>query len=350
MSKIEQRDGKIVIENLEIKDEETLEYLSEKEDIENKIRTALKLGVLSLRSGETTQNVDYVQKRFNKLENTLDDQIGELQDEFEEKVSNKLGENGDLVDEFNPNEPGTPLHDLRTNLEDKIQQLRTDLEVEEAEEEMKEDTHLKGHEFEDQLEILLGNIVQRTGDELEFTGDETGKVADSKKGDFLIKLQNSDLRIAVEAKNAKYSKPKIKEEMEGVLENRDADYGIFFSKQKEAIPQSLGWFTEIEGNYLIVPLTEDQQDLEDGSLELVNIAYKWAKIRAKSKASVDEETTDLSEISQKLEAMSSELGKFSQIKGKASKIRKRANEIDELSEKIKTDVEEEIEEIDDNLP
>ena len=105
MAKIDQSDGKITIENLEIKDEETVEYLSDKEDVENKIRTALKLGVLSLRSGETTQNVDYVQKRFNKLENTLDNQIGDLQDEFDENVTDKLGENGDVIAEFKHTEP-----------------------------------------------------------------------------------------------------------------------------------------------------------------------------------------------------------------------------------------------------
>ncbi|HWH24909.1 MAG TPA: hypothetical protein VNW68_08470, partial [Candidatus Limnocylindria bacterium] len=85
----------------------------------------------------------------------------------------------------------------------------------------------RGADFEDVVEPLLAEICRGTGDLLERTVDEAGAVIRSKKGDFLLVLderltRGADVRIVVECKDRPISARAIREELAAAKQNRGA--------------------------------------------------------------------------------------------------------------------------------
>jgi hypothetical protein len=89
----------------------------------------------------------------------------------------------------------------------------------------------KGADFEDVLEALLGDLARGAGDLLDRTGNDTGALLKSKKGDFVISIdprvaRGADLRVVIEAKDRPMSMRAIREELREARENRGAAVGV----------------------------------------------------------------------------------------------------------------------------
>jgi len=288
---VDAAENHVVVENLTIQDERLVDYLSDVKptDRGEALTQSLRIGVSALDIVETTKEIEVVEQRFGELERAFNEELDELRDELEDRfgdegevsrlLENHLGEDGQLdrqledmfgtdgefetrLDEqlgeggekiqqaLNPNEPGTPTHQLK----EEIREVKEKITQEAAQQEVREQTRLKGFDFEDQVETLLEAVVHQTPNRLQNTSEDTGDVPNSKKGDFVVTLEETGQRIVVEAKNGEFNGT-IDSETEEAIENRDADYGVFVASSLAYLTRTkVGWFSEVDQDYVVVAL------------------------------------------------------------------------------------------------
>ena len=191
-------------------------------------------------------------------------------------------------------------------------------------------------------ENILSDMIskQTDGDQLLNTTKEPGLLAGSKKGDFVISLGKTGLKIAIETKHvAGLTVPKIHSILDESMENRDAKYGIFVVKNVEALPKSVGFFKEYYGNQLVVALgTKESEDLL--AKELLFVAYNWAKTKLLVSEGIEgrEDITPL--LQDKLPRIAASLKKFSKIRTQCTSIKNTTDKIlrtaDEIEEEVKS--------------
>ena len=402
-------DGKFLVESYETSDNEIVSYFSEisPENIEDNFTTSLRVGVVALNTIGTTEKIDYIEKAFYKLKNNFDEVLIKTSAEMESQMNEIFGENGvistiideqfgekgalskiidehlgeegvlskiidkyfgeegtisKIIDEhfgedgklikevFDPAIKDTPLFNLRSLITDEISRLRKELSIKEAKEEVKAATPLKGYDFEDLCEELVGDIIKaHFGDEFERTTDVIGKLSGSKKGDFVITLsERPDCKIVLETKDREnVTLPKIHKEMKEALENRDAKYGIYVVKWVESLPKGVGCFNEYQGNHLVCALTSKEHE---GIIhpEILNVAVCWARNRALLEIA-EIEGLDVSLIQEKLKKAMSKLKKFSRIKTECTNVEKSVKTIRFVSDEIRDEINIELEAIRDEI-
>jgi len=210
------------------------------------------------------------------------------------------------------------------------------LKEKESREELIEVTTLKGYEFEDACEEILSRCTG-FGESLTRTTDEVGRIPGSRKGDFVIELENGR-KIVLEVKDrSSISLKTIKEELKEAIENREADYGIFVSKYKEALPKDVGWFNEY-GNILVCALGSSEAN--SFHPEILEIAYQWAKLRLKREGEVDKEAVEVA-ISE-LDKLNDQLNELSKIKTKCSNARKALDEIENIAKGLENSLKDQL--------
>jgi hypothetical protein len=376
------QDDRVVIENAEITDSEVRDYLSEfeQDEYDQALNQALRIGVVTLGLAQTSEEEEYVERRFQEMQNNFEREIERIEDQVEEKfgdegevpqtleshlgedgklkghindafgsdgvfverLDEELGENGERIQEaLDPDTEGTPTYRLKTSIQGQIDRLRDKIEEQATEEETKEQikqrTTLKGDDFEDTVGSLLSELVYGTSHELEPTGEKIGELTNRKVGDFVLTLAETGQRIVVEAKSDQsYSQPAIKEELEDAIENRDADYGIIVFEAESQVPDKVGYFHEFDNDRLSVALSSDEEEeLEPGYLR---IAFSWARTRA-IQLHVDTGTElDPEAIQTEVGELEDEIAQFSTIRKKTTSIKKTANEIDEELDQIEGEV------------
>ena len=145
------------------------------------------------------------------------------------------GDASRLAQLLDPTRLGSPLHQFRTEVSAGFTHLNDRLTAIEAAgaaragERAK--SSAKGADFEDLVGTLLGEVCRGTGDALDRTGDETGDVIRSRKGDFLLTIdpamtRGADLRIVIECKDRAISGKQMRDELAEAKRNRAAQVGL----------------------------------------------------------------------------------------------------------------------------
>jgi hypothetical protein len=350
---IDESAGEMTLSSYSTSDTEVVRYFASLREEQRQIQfdSALKLGVVALKTMGTAQNVDYVEKCFEsmfknfsvKLEEALGDEgsVRRVVDEFfgdrgtvTEMVEDTFGEDGTfakhlketfgpdgkIVKEIlDPSKEGTPLAELKNEIVRQFTELRKDFMSARKEREMVAKTTLKGGEFETEFEEMLNHLAEPHADVVEMTTDKPGRLAPSKKGDFVVTLsKNPDMKIVFEAKDAgKYTFPKLDVEMKEAMENRTASYGVFVAKSIATLPSGVGWFNEYNGNMLAIALGEDDESgLHE---EILKIAYKWARLRLLSGKEREIKGIDAKAIHDKIEEAGRRIKALSGIKTDCTK-------------------------------
>jgi len=345
--------GKLTITDFQTADHEVVEYFDKQkpELREDRLVSALRTGVMALKSTEISERVDYVEKKFQNLNhkfvNTMSQTIQETESMYEENFGEKgkfreimaehFGEDGILLKEIlDPNREGSPFYKLKSEVQSAISNLRQDLGIKEKEDEIKNRTTLKGADFEDLCQDLLESFAKIFGDIIENTTSMTGKVKRSKKGDFVLTLADSSRKITFETKDVgSISANEIRKILDEAIENREASYGVLVAKSVEAVPKSIGWFQEIGNDKLVVALGSNSE----GSFhdELLLIAYKLARAKVNSQ-SLKEKQVDTEFIETKIEAIKQKIQKFRTIKTECNNIVKASNCIKTTSEALAKEI------------
>lgn len=354
---------RLVIKDHIVSDDDVIDYFRDAKspsEMGDRLDKALKIGVMAIKTVGVKENVDYVQKEFNKLDTKINETFETVANTVNENLEDHFGEDGKLAGWFeehfgqdgkivkellDPNKKGSPLYNLKSDIKDELQRIAVTLGAKEKEQEMTEKTTLKGFVFEDYCDKLLCRIAKLHGDGLDSTGKITGLIRHCKKGDFVITLGNGiGKKIVLELKDGeKYSLNELLSGLDEAIRNRDALYGIILVKNVNALPGSVGWFNEYNGKQLVCALGNGEADdlLHE---EILYIAYKWAKTKVMME-SMKEKKIDVSIVASKVESIRNLLGQFKNIKTHCSNIEKSSKTIKESTDEIQGKISEELTEI-----
>ena len=297
-------------------------------------------------------NLDYVEKAFEaldeKMKRELETAFGET-GSFSDLLKSHFGEDGKIIkDLFNPNREGSPLHMLRADLEGNLVAIRDKLGYNEAVAEEKEKGTQKGFDFETYCEEKLEWIAGIHADKLERTGNTTGKLSRSKKGDFVMTLGDIDKKIVFEMKDRDdISRPDIQRQLNEAMENREAEYGILVAKNKDSLDKSIGWFNEYDGKHLVCALEDGETESVVGG-EMIHIAYKWARTRLLAE-SARETKLDPEFILNKTNEIEKKMKDLRKIKSQCTNIENAAESIRGTVRDTESSVKRDLEEIIDSL-
>jgi len=342
---IELTDDHMEFNNFTITDPDIVAYFQNfnDSDLRKGFEAVLKMGITAMESVDTANKVDYIRKEFADLATKMDRQLKDTNMEIEGHIERAFGDNGEftkLMREhfgedgsivkkvFDPYGDDTPLSRLRKNIEDGLDSIRATLSEHKGAQLEAEEGTKKGHEFEDVCETKLSNLAKTFADGLIRTGDKEGILAPSKKGDFVVTPSDAKSRkIVFEMKDTKdNSDNKIREYMNEAIKNRGADYGVYVVKYVEQVPSSIGWFNEY-GNYLVCALetrADDNDTIDSSSIDtrLLEIAYKWARIKLSIMDAADAPTNsvDMQLIIKKIDAVKKHIEKLRNVKAHCTSI------------------------------
>lgn len=375
---IDESAGHLTIETLEVTDEELVEFISSYDESEQAdvVSEALTIGMKTMQLMDTSQDVEYVERRLGDLEDELTDQVESFQEELDQKVGDdgdlqealdeyigeegtlqerieaafdedgpfterldkELGEEGGRIrDALDVDDEDSPIYRLEQRLSDEVDYLREKIVAEAAAEEVRGQTYLKGGDFEDDVEEILNEIVRQTPNNVEYTGETTGAMG-RDVGDFVVTLADTGQRLAIEAKTESYSVNDIQSEMEDALQNREADYGIFVTDTLANLPRTkTGWFHEFpEYNTVVVAMSEvDDEEIEPGYLR---IAFNWARLRAVQEYADVGSDFDAEAVTADLSNVEDQIGRFKTIRGQCTEIKKSRERIEATLREIEDNI------------
>src|ERR1700675_4807901 len=274
---------RIVIERLVVRDPALAAIVAEREPEDRPafVERALRIGLSALQDATVTIDVDVVRDEFEKLlrlseqanakaaealdqvlrsnfadgdgrlprtlEKFLGDRgalrpfVGELFDE--NKRDSAIGRMRTLLGTYfdgdasrlavllDPTRASSPMHQFRVEIGREFDRLNERLTAIEAAAAARgaerAKSSAKGADFEDLLESMLADLVRGSGDLFDRTGDETGDLMRSKKGDFVVTVNphsagGAGLRIVIEAKDRPMSGRAMRDELREAKENRTA--------------------------------------------------------------------------------------------------------------------------------
>ncbi len=353
------RKNRLLILNWDTDDSEIVSFFSNKlsQDRPRAFERALKIGVVASNVVSTAERIDYVQKEFNSLEtkfnqklDTTLDQLGDtFQDLFGDKgkfvqiIQDTFGDNGKVVKQiFDPNREGTPLYQLRIDLERQIRELRDMMARNAGAEEIVQKTTLHGFEFEDEVEQMLNKIAKqrKAGDVVQRTSNEYGKLTKSKDGDFVVRFaERTDAPVVIDTKDVKLTLPQIQRTLKDAMENRGANYGILVARKVEDLPGFVGWFNEYPDNQLVVALGGTDSDILRE--EILTIALAWARFKLLLETARSE-PFNTSKIEDAVRKAETTITRFKLIMTECTNLENASQRIRGVCDEIKRDLHEEL--------
>ena len=324
------------IYDFKTKDSDIVSYFAALPDdnLDNEIVRLLKMGILSQAHTSSMLSTQYVEKSFDglndKMANTID-RILAPNSEFTRLLEDYFGEERGVIKEvLDPDMDNTPLNRLRKFLSDELSEIKQTMAEQKGKQEGKQEEAKKGTQkgvmFEKICEPIICSMAESYSDAVESTGSTKGDLGASKKGDFVITLDNTEKKIVFEMKSqSSVGVPVIKKQLNEAMTNRGADYAVLVSRNMSALPREVGWFNEYDGNKLICALAETADD--DENMWILNMAYRWSRIRVISDGE-KELGIDPKVIKQGVNEIKNSLKRIAKINAQCKIIRKSTDTIE----------------------
>jgi hypothetical protein len=309
----------------------------------------MRVGVIALRSASPTLDADVVARQLER-------QIGPGSDFaraidptnkasvitlIEDRVTELLdGKMKTVLCEFSLDRKGSALARFKGMLWDFLKEVRHDLGVKEGRQAEAERGPAKGIDFQAALYHRLTGWAQQLGDEVEFVADTPGACG-RKTGDFLLALGDATgapgLKIAIEAKNQRYTLKQATDELRRAKKNRQAVCGIFaFAKGCE--PPEVTDFHRI-GEDFYCTIDRDLLNTESDLLYF-EAAYKISRVQAVAAVrKTATGTIDLERIRDHIDHLTGSVKAMGELAKKARAIEKNAAGIDSTLRQLKEDLE-----------
>ena len=365
---------RLILERLTITDPSLAAIVGERgaDDRAAFVERAVRIGLLALQDAGATLNVDVVRSEFEKLlaqteqaneraatalEQVLRTNFADGEGRLPRTLDAFLGDRGalrrfvaDLFDDtkrdsaigriagllgtyfdgdasklallLDPTRLNSPLHQFRTEVQAGFAHLGERLAALEAAAQARgaerARSAAKGTDFEDLLAGMLGEIARGAGDLLDRTGTATGDTIRSKKGDFVIGLneiltRGADVRIVVEAKDRPMSARAIRDELREAKANRSAAVAVVVFTPDHA-PAGVAPFDVRSGDVYCVldPEAPDQATLE--------AAVRLARLIALASAADVELEIDAAAVGQALAGIREQLEAIKALKAQLTSI------------------------------
>lgn len=365
---------RIVIDGLSISDPALAAFLGERQAAEREAiaERALRIGLLALQDVGVTVNVDAVRTEFERmmrqaevvneraataleqtlranfadgdgrLPRTLERFLGDrgalrsMVDELfdERKRDSAIGRIGTMLERYfdgdasklahllDPTRLNSPMHQFRQEiaagfkgLEERLVAIEAAAAARGAE---RARSAVKGIDFEDLLDGMLGDIARGSGDMVDRTTLEAGTLMRSKKGDFVLTVdptvaRGCDLRVVIEAKDRPMSTRQMREELREARENRGAAVAVAVFTPAHA-PKGIAPFTIAGGDvYCVI----DPEAPEPATLEA---AIRLARLLALATLAERDVTVDAAAIGAALTGIREQLELVRQMKSQLTSI------------------------------
>jgi hypothetical protein len=346
------RNGRAAIRlALEVRDRTVLDYLEkfDEEDRPERALDALRVGVIALRSVSPTLDADAFARQLEQqigpgsnFARTLDPNnregvIALIEERVKDQVEKKIKT---LLDEFSLDRKESALSRIGNLISGCFKELRHDLDVEEGRAAQAERSPAKGLDFQDALYHRLVQWAHQLGDEVEFVANTPGAEG-RKTGDYVVALGDATgapgLKIAIEAKNQRYTLRQASNELQRAKNNREAACGIFaFAKGCE--PSEVGDFHRVGEDFYC---TIDRDLLDAGDLLYFEGAYKIARVQAV--AAVRKEATgrlDLQGIRDHIDYLTGSVKEMGDLVSKACAVKRSGEAIEKALKHFKDDLKE----------
>jgi len=365
---------RIVIEGLSISDPALAAFLGERQAAEREAiaERALRIGLLALQDVGVTVNVDAVRTEFERmmrqaeqvneraataleqtlranfadgdgrLPRTLEKFLGDrgalrsMVDELfdEKKRDSAIGRIGTMLERYfdgdasklahllDPTRLNSPMHQFRQEIaagfkgiEERLVAIEAAAAARGAE---RARSAVKGIDFEDLIDAMLGDIARGSGDMVDRTTLEAGTVMRSKKGDFVLTIdptvaRGCDLRVVIEAKDRPMSTRQMRDELREARENRGAAVAVVVFTPAHA-PRGVAPFTIAGGDVYCVL---DPDAPEPATLEA---AIRLARLLALATLAERDVTVDAAAIAAALVGIREQLELVRQLKSQLTSI------------------------------
>jgi len=340
---IEVKDDKVTIDNFETPDSVVVAYfetlkkeLKEKNPPEEELQAQLsieldkllRLGALAAKAGNVGLSTDYV-----------DDQVAKMKEKMVAYLQEEFGEFETIVKELlDPNVDGATSNGGIARVLAEVEKIKIKLNIREAEQRGTQ----KGFDFEDHCQPILESIAKVFGDTVEPTGD-TQDLKD-KKGDFVYTIKDLGSKIVLEMKDKEQiTLPYIKEQLDGGMQNRAAQFGIFVSKKREALPNYVGLFNEYDNNKLVIALGSELEDeiIHD---DLIRVAIGWARSKLKQESGQGS-GIDTGKIRIKIQSVEEKMKNLTDVKTKCTGIENSTASIRSTVDTVQADIATDLKEI-----
>lgn len=244
---------------------------------------------------------------INKIKQAVDSYIAER----ESAVANLLS----LEASSDPLSP-RPLKSVY----DKTQDILDKLIERDAKKSASRTNSKKGNDFEEAVYNIIQAMSDEYGDVSDNPGQQKAIGADGNdEGDITVEyrfdlISNVSGKLVIEAKHhgAPKSKPKLLEELEKGVSNREADYGILVTNESGYKLTGGFPFWEDWGNRRAILVLED--DFENLSEDKIRFAYLLAKARIRDiQANLDSETLEM--VGEQISTIKTSFERIKQIKG-----------------------------------
>lgn len=365
---------RIVVSHLALVDPALATYLAQRPvpDRVELVERALRIGLLAIQDAGTTLDVELVRREFGqlleraeslneraaaaldgvlranfadgegRLPRTLEHFLGDrgqlrafVTDLFDEgRRDSAIGRLRDLLGRYfegdssrlaqllDPTRLGSPLHQFRTEVAENFGRLNERLSAIEAAASARATERArsaaKGADFEDAVGGVLADICRGTGDLLERTSDEAGAVIRSKKGDFLIALderltRGADVRVVVECKDRPISARALREELAVARQNRAANAALVCFSAEHA-PQAVAPF-HLHGSDVFCVVDPQAPDPA-----IIEAALRLARLVALATLDKVEAEVDSTAVSGALDAIRGQLDAIRGLKAQLTSI------------------------------
>jgi hypothetical protein len=354
------------------------------------VERALRIGLLALQDAGTTLDVDMVRAEFEKLvrqseqaneraahaldlvlrtnfadgegrlPRTLDRFLGDrgalrmfVAELFDEKKRDSaIGRIGTMLERYfdgdasklaqllDPTRASSPLHQFRGEITDRFDRLGERIVALEASSQARAAERAKGTakgaDFEDLLESLLAEIARGAGDLLDRTGGETGDQLRSKKGDFVIAVnegvaRGADLRIVVEAKDRPMSLRAIRDELREAKQNRGAAVALVVFTPAHA-PSGIAPFDIRVGDVYCV------LDPEAPDIATLEAATKLARLLAVASLAERDVEIDAAAVGRALAGIHEQLEAIKSLRSQLTSIRNATGAVWEGLDKLRNGI------------
>jgi len=254
---------------------------------------------------------------------SLDDAKDKIHKDIKEQVAAQRADMADLLDPHNPTSPLRSLSDKLDVLGSAVEKVQLEMTKEVAVAEYAEAGVEGGLDYEDEAIGWVQQIASLAGDDCVPTGNVTGRVPRSKKGDATVDLKvgaNVADRMVVEAKNSPLSKLDWEKECVGSKDNRAANAFIGLCKHFEDMPN--GSRLMILDSQSIVLAFDPAKD----DAQLLYLVYQLVKMNALSSSGrIDE--LNIADVRKNLDDAVKALEKFDGLMKEASAIENSASKI-----------------------
>ena len=338
---VEVKNDKVTINNFETNLSEVVAYFEtlkkelkkkSKEELQKQLiielDKLLRLGALAAKAGNVGLSTDYVDEQVAKMKEKM---VVSLQEEFADFET--------IVKEYlDPNVDGATSSGGISRLLAEVEKIKNKLNIHEVEEK----TSGKGFKFEDYCLPILESIANVFGDTVEPTGDTEGMI--DKKGDFVYTIKDLGSKIVLEMKDMQQIDfPFIKAQLDGGMANRGAQYGIFVSKKREALPNYVGSFNDYDDNKLVIALGSELEDeiIHD---DLIRVAIGWARSKLKQQTGQGS-AIDTGKIRSKIQSVEEKMKNLTDVKTKCTGIENSTASIRSTVDTVQADIATDIKEI-----